>query len=127
MLAAKLAQSRLRKLLTVATWDKMLVDPTNYLKPIVFDTQHVAWENDRKKDVMAQLCKRPGCGDIHLDCGGEVERCCHVKRSGSCLPDVLRINFGDADTRYQFQASPFFAADRFLRGLALPAVQPEPT
>lgn len=39
---------------------RWLVDPTDYLKPIVFDTKDDNWANPRKNEVMDQMCKQPG-------------------------------------------------------------------
>lgn len=55
-----------------------------------------------------------------------IGRRCHVNLYCSCLRFGLGVNFGDADTRYQFQASSFSATGRCSRSLALPAVQSEP-
>ncbi|MVA22101.1 hypothetical protein GOZ94_24525 [Agrobacterium vitis] len=44
---------------------RWLVDPTDYLKPIVFDSRDPVWRDKRKDDVMQQICKQPG-GEVHF-------------------------------------------------------------
>lgn len=44
---------------------RWLVDPTDYLKPIVFDTKDPVWENPKKDEVMKQICTQPG-GEVHF-------------------------------------------------------------
>lgn len=45
---------------------RWLIDPTDYLKPIVFDTTDPVWEHPKKAGLIDQLCKQPG-GAIHVD------------------------------------------------------------
>lgn len=44
---------------------RWLIDPTDYLKPIVFDTTDPIWEDARKEGLINQLCKQPG-GEVHI-------------------------------------------------------------
>lgn len=44
---------------------RWLVDPTDYLKPIVFDTKDDNWASSHKNEVMDQMCKQPG-GQVHF-------------------------------------------------------------
>ncbi|RWX74706.1 hypothetical protein EPK99_22600 [Neorhizobium lilium] len=45
---------------------RWLIDPTDYLKPIVFDTADAIWENPKKAGLIDHLCKQPG-GEVHFD------------------------------------------------------------
>jgi len=44
---------------------RWLVDPTDYLKPIVFSTGEAAWKDGRKEAMLDSLCKQPGA-EVHL-------------------------------------------------------------
>lgn len=44
---------------------RWLIDPTDYLKPIVFDTTDPVWDDPRKETMIDQLCKQPG-GEVHI-------------------------------------------------------------
>jgi hypothetical protein len=45
---------------------RWLVDPTDYLKPIVFSTGEAACKDGRKEAMLDSLCKQPGA-EVHLN------------------------------------------------------------